>query len=462
MALQFSRDVDVYVKTTSTLNSGNPTAWKIGVLDGFSFSQAINASEITVNEAGVTSRRARLLFNDSLAPVEWSFSTYARPTKSTNHIAPEAPLWAMLFGADSYRTATTNFFNAQNVEVGTSDSDDLDYSLTGSNISSLSDSWEIYFSFKPTGGTAQVYKITKAVVNNVTMDFDIDGIATLQWSGFGGTLEDLGSSEAGYSDALTTGLDKSSNFIRNRISTVDLIRTDKLVGTPALESPNGGEIYVLESYTYNDETSPALDTLTTGADETSNISVGDIVTGTNVAPDTTVTSIDANTITLSEQATGAITGSLQFYTPNRDVYNIVLTGGSITIENNVSYLTPEELGIVNSPLANITGARSISGNLTCYLDSNQAESKSGELFADLISDTDTVRNVFDTAINVGGTSSLGPNIKFRLPTAHLEVPVINVEDLLTLDISFHGQVLGGDVDRTDEMTLVYTGIDITS
>jgi hypothetical protein len=459
MALQFSRDVDVYVKTTSTLNSGSATVWKLGVLDGFSFSQAINASEITVNEAGITSRRARLLFNDSLAPVEWSFSTYARPTLSTNHVAPEQALWAMMLGADSYSSST--FKNAQGVTVATSDSTDLDFGLVGSNVSSLSDAWELYFSFKPTGGNAQVYKITQAVVNNVTMDFDIDGIATLQWSGFGATLVDEGSTETGYAAAITTGLDKSTNFIRNRISTVDLVRTDKLIGSPQLESA-GGEIFALPDtdYTFNDNTSPALDTLTTSADQTGNISQGDIVTGTGIAPGTTVTSIDATTITLSLQNTAPITGTLQFYTPNRDVYNIVLTGGSINIENNVSYLTPEELGIVNSPLANITGSRSISGNLTCYLDNDISSSKSGELFSDLVSDTSTVRNTFDMGINVGGTAAAGPHIKFDLPTAHLEIPVINVEDLLTLDIAFHGQVSGGDVNLTNEMTVIYTGINI--
>jgi len=463
MALQFSRDASVYVKTTSTLNSGNPTAWKIGVLDGFSFSQAINASEITVNEAGVTSRRARLLFNDSLAPVEWSFSTYARPTKSTNHIAPEQSLWAMLLGADSYNNGL--FKNAEGTTVGTSDATDLDFTLEGSNVSSLSDAWEIYFSFKPAGGTAQVYKVTKAVVNNVTMDFDIDGIATLQWSGFGAQVSDEGASEVGYSGALDIGLDKTSNFIRNRISTVDLIRTDKLVGSPAAESA-GGEIYQITSgYTLVDNTSPAADEIVVSGDVTGDISSGDLVSGTSIPNGTTVDSISyaspSTTITLSGQTTGPLSGTYNFWTPNRDVYNIVLTGGSISIENNVSYLTPEELGVVNSPLANITGARSISGNLTCYLDNNTALSKSGELFADLVSDTSTVRNIFDLAVNVGGTTSTGPNIKFDLPTAHLEIPVVNVEDLLTLDIAFHGQPSGGNVDLTNEMTVVYTGIDIT-
>ena len=42
-----------------------------------------------------------------------------------------------------------------------------------------------------------------------------------------------------------------------------------------------------------------------------------------------------------------------------------------------------------------------------------------------------------------------------MPTAHLEVPTINVEDLLTLEINFHGQVSNGNVDNTDEATIIY-------
>jgi len=168
---------------------------------------------------------------------------------------------------------------------------------------------------------------------------------------------------------ITLGVNSSANFIRNRISTVDLLRTD-------------------------------------------------------VSPD--------------------------------DTYTIVLTGGSINFENNISYLTPEELGQVNAPLANISGTRSISGNITCYLDSDVSSSLSGELFADLVADTSTVRNVFDMAINVGSTAA--PSVTFDLPTAHLEIPVINVEDLLTLDIAFHGQPSAGNVDNTDEATIIYRGI----
>jgi hypothetical protein len=385
MALQFTRNAKIYIELGSDI-------WQVPVLDGFSFTQAINASEITINEAGETSRRARLLFNDNLAPVDWSFSTYVRPFETAGGGSPgdgtwadtagnvhavEEVLWAMLAGADTFtdgtgqwqgNSGTTNVNTHVNGATNT-------FNFNASNVSKFSDSFNIYFSFED-GSNIQVYKITQAVVNSATIDFDIDGIATIQWSGFGKQVVDEKTTVP--TRTIYEALTNTSNFIRNRISTVELIRTDLLLGSP-------------------------------GAGDTSS--------------------------------------------PIADTYTIILTGGSITIENNLTYLVPEELGLVNVPLANVTGPRSISGNITCYLDNDQANDKSGELFADLVADTSTVRNVFNMAVNVGGTGN--PSVAFDLPTAHLEVPVINVEDLLTLDVTFHGQVADGNVDNTDEATIIY-------
>jgi len=367
MALQFSRDVQVILE--------DPTAnyrWEIPVLDGYSFSQAINSSEITVNEAGFESRRARLLFNDALAPVEWSFSTYARPQQvtisgPTTQIRPvEEALWALWAGADSFDGTDSSFKNTgispDVAVVSYNGTTDTTYNLNGSNISSFAAGWKLFFQFRPTGGTAQVYEVNDIVVNSVTMDFDIDGIATLQWSGFGKQVVD----RIAVTKEPTEGFDltDSASFIRNRLSTLNFQRTD-------------------------------------------------------ASPDVT--------------------------------YNIILTGGSINFENNINYLTPEELGKVNQPIANITGTRSISGNVTCYLDTGA--NLSGQMFNDLVSDTTTVRNTFDMAINVGGTGT--PSVSFDMTYAHLEIPVVNVEDLLTLDIAFHGQPQSGNVDNTNEATIIY-------
>ena len=75
----FSRDTEVYLAKDSS-------KWLIPVLDGFSFSQGTNTSEITLNEmadGSGNSRRSRQLFTDSYAPAEWSFQTYLRPLVAT-------------------------------------------------------------------------------------------------------------------------------------------------------------------------------------------------------------------------------------------------------------------------------------------------------------------------------------------------------------------------------------------
>ena len=61
---------------------GNSTAantFRIGVLDGYSFSQGSESTDVTINEAGSAPNRGSKRFNDSLPPAEWSFGTYVRP-----------------------------------------------------------------------------------------------------------------------------------------------------------------------------------------------------------------------------------------------------------------------------------------------------------------------------------------------------------------------------------------------
>ena len=172
MALQFTRNATVYVELVD--GSGTHVeAWKLSVLDGFSFTQSINSSEITISEAGTTSRRARLLFNDSLAPVEWSMSTYARPIVSAGIVhMPEEPLWAMLMGSDSYNPVSGVFYNsvigvedATNANVNAPAATTNTFDFSASNVSSFADRWNIYFSFED-GSNIQVYKLDSSVVNS--------------------------------------------------------------------------------------------------------------------------------------------------------------------------------------------------------------------------------------------------------------------------------------------------------
>lgn len=370
--LQFSRNTKVFLrdKTTPTAN-----IWEIPILDGYSFSQATNATEITLAEMGSTSRRGRNMFNDSFAPAEWSFDTYVRPN---NGSAVEEALWAhMAAVAPNYDNTDGTWENAV-AKAGAATT----INFANSNSSSLA-VFDLFFVLGACGQSDQdydsstddvtIYKIEDCVVNSASIDFEIDGIATISWSGFGKIIKEESLFNA--STAITTGVRTESNvaitnnYIRNRLTTVTI------------------------------DGSNALNT-------------------------------DANIL---------------------DSYTLTLTGGNITIENNITYLTPETLCEVNQPLGHITGARSISGNITCYLDGSVGGSE--DFFEDLIGATTQVRNYFNVIVSIGGASA--PKLEVKMPTTHFEIPAHSIEDVISLDTAFHA--LPSTAAGTNELELVYTG-----
>lgn len=222
--LYFSRDTRFFVQfratadnTEDAANLGKGAFWEIPILDGYSFSQTTNTSEITLAEmestAGI-SRRGRRMFTDSLAPAEWSFSSYIRPFEST---APslssgvgvkradsaseghgvEEVLWAHMFGADAY-TLTGGFTRAASAvsgpvltpKAGSSSDATMEIVTTESNRSALN-SLVFWFLIDTDATNPLVYRLPEAVVNEVSIDFDVDGIATLNWSGFAKEINDV-------------------------------------------------------------------------------------------------------------------------------------------------------------------------------------------------------------------------------------------------------------------------------
>ena len=146
--------------------------------------------------------------------------------------------------------------------------------------------------------------------------------------------------------------------------------------------------------------------------------------------------------TTGNTAEGSIVGS----------YTLTLTGGSLNFENNITYLTPETLGIVNQPIGHVTGTRNIGGSFTCYLSNSAAGS--ADLFEDLIESTDVVTNDFNLVFDIGGTSA--PTMQVTLPTCHLEVPTHSIEDVISLEVNFHA--LPTTINSADEATIVYKGL----
>jgi len=435
--LYFSRDSKLFIEWAGTTG-----VWEVPVLDGFSFSQATNASEITLAEMEDTtavSRRGRRLFNDSLAPVEWSFSTYVRPFKSAgsadgtngiadatanNHHAVEEVLWALMAGADTYGSSTFSRTAQQhggNGTVFTADTTDADISFQQSNRSSLPTA-TLYFVVNTAAANPVVYKINNAAVNEASIDFDVDGIATINWSGFGKEIVDFSGSVHRDATAPATSGETTADG------------TALADGEIWLDSDNDDAFHIVTDVSGGSYVR-AIDE---GTAATNNF-IRNRLTSLDVAPGDTTT----------------------FPGDSSNKYTLTLTGGNITITNNITYLVPEELGTVNIPIENITGARSVTGSFTCYLtldDSDYSTSgTSADFFNDLTSTAalQKVVNEFDLTFAIGGTAGT-PRLEFGLPKAHVEIPAHSIEDVISLETTFHG--LGSSISATDEIDIKYVGV----
>ena len=431
----YSRDTLVH------LTDSAGAIYKIPVLDGFSFSQATNVTEVSLNEmataAGV-SRRARQMFTDSYAPAEWSFQTYIRPFKSggagsggehssVHHHMVEEPLWNALAGSGAVGASGTAL---------TADGTDANIAFTNSNKVAL-DTFDLFFEMGSGKASSTVYKIAGCVVNEVSIDFDIDGIATANWSGFGKIITEESSMSTATIYEGTAAAD-TNNFIRNRLT--DLVVTNDVV----TDTVNGA---------VSSSTSVTLD------NGSALIKVGQVVSGTGVTAGTTVAAISGTTLTLSAAMSIADGETLTFSNVGMtDTYTLTLTGGNITISNNMTFLTPETLGIVNQPLGHVTGTRSVSGNFTCYLNTPSSGASSADLFEDIIESTSVITNSFDLTFTIGGTGNT-PRVVANLNNCHLEVPTHSIDDIISLETTFHA--LPTSVDAEDEIDLIFIGPTVT-
>ena len=256
MAFFFSRDTKVFMKWA--YDSNNTALYELPVLDGYSFSQATNTSEVTLSEAANSSgysKRGRAMFTDSFAPAEWSFSTYIRPTTSdsgnaaasnqhagaSKKFAVEGPLWAAMSAqnydkaiaagtsgnvfasaAATYEPDVFDFQNSNQVTLGVFDL----FFVLGAAKDSTTGIYE-------TGQDGvTVYKLANCSVGSASVDFDIEGIAQVAWSGQGQTIEEAvaintGTSSANLNDGSTAqaaettkglineGISATNNYIRN-------------------------------------------------------------------------------------------------------------------------------------------------------------------------------------------------------------------------------------------------------
>jgi hypothetical protein len=356
----FTTDVNAVTGVVDTGALESNKTFEISVLEGFAFSQNTNQETVTINEAGTAPVRGQRSFNTSLAPVDFSMSTYMRPRMGvTNVEADESVLWGAL-------SSVTGDGWTPGVGFSTVDFD-------ASNAHQLQKCGIIVILDNVT------YVIDDCVLTQATIDFGIDAIATIAWTGQGKTLRRLGTNATASAGTFGGGL-----------------------------------------------------------------------TGSYTAKNTSAAYI-ANKLSTATVAKGGTT------------YQIALTGGSLTINNNVTYLTPANLGVVNQPATYFTGTRAISGTMNAYLKTG-GSTDTGALLASMLADTSNVEPNFDVEIAIGGAAN-AIKVALSMPTSMLTIPTIDVQQVVSTAINFtaQGSTTGAaagsyDITQPNELTVKYYAV----
>lgn len=184
----------------------------------------------------------------------------------------------------------------------------------------------------------------------------------------------------------------------------------------------------------------------------------------DASPITTMTGGIAGTAKLKDTSAKYIANKLSTMTVSAasygglsaKTYTVALTGGSLTISNNLTYLTPANLGVVNSPITYFTGTRAIACNLTAYLKTGSNESST--LLSDLLAASSTsTDNKFAVAVSLGGGTN-GTKVVLDMPTAMLTIPTVTSEQVISTAITVNPQAVTAgnyDVEATNELEVKY-------
>lgn len=393
MALNLIRNSRVFFTTNvnsagvvQTTGLTKLNTYEIQVQDGFSFSQNTTQETVTLNEGGATPIRGQRSFNTTLEPVDWSFTTYIRPKfeeGTVQNVSPDADdfigaeesvLWNALAGtgaiggAGAGWTATVGLTPVSTVAFGNSNAHQLQ-------------KFGLIIVFE-----AVAYVIDNCAIESASIDFGLDAIASVAWTGRGTAMrqlsavtvaDDAANGEVDFTGGLTGSAkikDTNAKYIANKLSTMSLSRT-------------------------------------------------------------------------TFQGQGAKT------------YTVALTGGNLTIANNLTFLTPANLGVVNQAVTYFTGTRAITASVTAYLKTGTNESST--LLNDLLaSSAGDDENQFACTIELGGSTNSN-KVVLDMPFTMVGIPSITSEQVISTSINLMpqaGSTSAYNIENTNELTVKYYAI----
>lgn len=463
---------------TKVVTEGTLTAAKtqeLQVMNGFSFSQNTETQNITVSEAGLDPARGQRTFNTALAPVDFSFTTYIRPKLNGSVTAEEKVLWnALLSDSEIDATGVTLTTVSGIVRTGTTNA--AAFTFAASNLSALKVGEVITFSgivdtANPTNwnAAAKIVSATPAAAadGSLSATTTILNVEYLQAPLGTGNPSGLGTvkvfkgavtSQSGYLLAHSGRSNKNQLTAFGIVVSIDsttYVIDNCSLNQASVEFGLDGIAQVAWTGQGTKLRQLAAATLTAGT------ATGGVA-GSYTAADTT-----ANFIT-NKLTTATLFSNLRGISGTE--YSIAITGGNLTINNNISYVTPEILGTVNAPIGYFTGTRAISGNVTAYLKtglSGDGKAQTGGLLTDMLAASSTATETkYSLGLAIGGKSN-AIRVEIDLPGIMLQIPSIETSDVVSTTINFTAEGFtsatsasaGGtsayDLEATNDLTLRY-------
>lgn len=481
---------------------------EIQVLDGLSFSQNTTAETVTINEAGDSPTRGQRNFNTALEPVELSFSTYLRPFfaentgtnayDSTDTVeAEEDVLWNAFatgdngvvvdqtIGADQAPgaarpgTGTAGAAAAWRKFNGTGAVEpysQLGYDMSGKN---QLQKFGVIIVLDSTS-----YIIDNCVLDQASIDFGIDAIATIAWTARGSVIRaaDVYATEGATVSFYGSYIEKDAGSTTNTGNTgVASAATDTITqaghglkkgqkitvtaGTTIGGVATGDILYVLSTTNNTFTVSSTLANYTAGTAVNLTAGAGTVFEydsedyNSAAKGKNTTAPFLANKLSVVDVLAEGINGAGTSYT-------LALTGGNITLSNNVTYLTPANLGVVNKPFTYFTGTRAVSGSLNCYL--KTGSTNSGKLLEDLIAASATnVDPAYNLKISIGAPNTSGKTrVLLHMPATVLTIPTINTEQVVSTTVNFTAQGYNSsdefDICANNEISIRYYSANTTA
>lgn len=449
---------------------------ELQVMDGFSFSQASNADTVNINEAGSNPNRGQRSFNTSLGNVEFSFSTYIRPKLSGTVKAEEDDLWNALLSSTAisatpvslaYTTLTgvtiasgiITFAGTGLVATGLAVGETVVIKgVVGVGASQYNSAVKIA-SISSTAITA-TYIVTPTAAA-VTANFGATGVTTFTrnaWNENAAVSADVAPGiPAAYSSVTTALSNKNQLLAFGMVMTVDSVTY--VIDNCALDQAVidfGLDGIAMVAWTGKGTALRQLATNVSYTTATDPVISGGLA-GTVKGKDATANFITnkLSTVTMISNI-GGVAGT---------AYTLALTGGSITIANNITYVTPAIIGVVNSPIGYFTGTRAVSGSINAYL--RTGSTNSAGLLSSLLAASATSAGIepkFRLQIEIGGASS-GTRIEVESSGAMLQIPTIDAQAVMSTAINFTCQGTDAtlasntyDIENVNELAIRYFAV----